>query len=577
MEPQLAVDLITRNASMAEAGVVVGTLIGDDDSSSIQSVRRESDIPVEKWSDLNHIKKAFSTALFNQHVPDKTRVALCVAFSYAITQNQWNPEGVRAALLNIECHFYGEHDGCGEWCKYNEDPVNYKHKGLPYGKPLSCVEFRPKLAALLGRFAANAEKIAPCASSQANENFNNIVATKNPKFKHNCSSEAFPFRLAGAVCQKNIGKQYVMSVYRKLGLSPGELTEKFRLRSDVKRLARSARQSTKEYKTRRLFWGKNKRRKATAQENREGVTYSSGCELNGIADLADDPNVMNRPDISENACPVFFDLETTGLNTLTCEILQIAARSGEKDYSAYILPQKAIPSKVTTITGLQSHGLEMYYHDEKVDTVPLRVAMSGFVSFLKEQGASVILIAHNALRFDALIILRVMRELKIMDEFLDVCGGFVDTLHLFPEKVPGLKSYQQTSVAAQFNISTTNAHNALGDVVVLQAIVDRIGVSRFDLVRHLKTAGSIVEGVQQTAKRKMNEQSLTCLKPAVSAHMVKKIATAGITLGMLQETFVKGGSDAVAFLLSQDVGGAPKVTKQKTKLMAVAQAVEKTL
>ena len=34
-------------------------------------------------------------------------------------------------------------------------------------------------------------------------------------------------------------------------------------------------------------------------------------------------SVMNRQKIPNNAVPVFFDLETTGLNTLTCEIIQV--------------------------------------------------------------------------------------------------------------------------------------------------------------------------------------------------------------------------------------------------------------
>lgn len=288
MEPALAVELITRNTQLDEANVVVGTLIGDDDSCSIQAVRRESIIAVEKWSDLNHVRKGFSGSLYGLKVPEKTRVALVAAFGYAIAQNKGEPEKVRKSLLNIEKHFYGEHDGCGEWCRYSEDPQNYKHKNLPYGRSLSCLEFRPQLAAILKRYADNAEKIAPCGSSQANENFNNLVATKNLKYKYNASSEAFPFRLAGAVCQKNIGKKYVVKVNEKLSLSPGKNTELYRNKCDKVREARSIVQSTKEYKTKRMLSKKKHSSKATAEENREGVTYSSGCELNGIADLVHD-------------------------------------------------------------------------------------------------------------------------------------------------------------------------------------------------------------------------------------------------------------------------------------------------
>lgn len=48
MEPQLAVQLVARNPQLEEANCVIGTLIGDDDSCSVQSGRRESIVPVEK-------------------------------------------------------------------------------------------------------------------------------------------------------------------------------------------------------------------------------------------------------------------------------------------------------------------------------------------------------------------------------------------------------------------------------------------------------------------------------------------------------------------------------------------------
>jgi len=68
-------------------------------------------------------------------------------------------------MNNIVKHAYGEHEDClkwgGTWCKFNEDPENYTHKGLPNGKPLSKVELRGLLSSIFERFAKNAEKLAP--------------------------------------------------------------------------------------------------------------------------------------------------------------------------------------------------------------------------------------------------------------------------------------------------------------------------------------------------------------------------------------------------------------------------------
>ena len=68
MEPALAVQMVTNNSQLAEEMCVVTTLVGDEDSSSIQAARRESEVPVAKWADINHVNKSFTTALYNLKV-----------------------------------------------------------------------------------------------------------------------------------------------------------------------------------------------------------------------------------------------------------------------------------------------------------------------------------------------------------------------------------------------------------------------------------------------------------------------------------------------------------------------------
>lgn len=164
---------------------------------------------------MNHVRKGFATAMYSIRVPDNIRNYLCKAFGYAVKTNKGDLAAVKAAILNIEQHAFGEHNACGDWCKYSEDPE----------KPLTSRELRAQLATVLSRDAENAEKIAPCGSSQANESFNNLVATKNPKYKFNAGSEALPFRVAASVCQKNLGATYVLDVNKKIGVSPGEDTK----------------------------------------------------------------------------------------------------------------------------------------------------------------------------------------------------------------------------------------------------------------------------------------------------------------------------------------------------------------
>ena len=132
-------------------------------------------------------------------------------FAYALNQNKGNPDGVRNAILNIVPHVYGEHGQCGDWCKFQKDP-SAKYKSLPRGLALEGDSLRQALNNVFGIYAQNAEKLAPCGSTLANESFNNSIASKAPKARHYRGSESLDFRVKAAACQKNIGHSYVSEV-----------------------------------------------------------------------------------------------------------------------------------------------------------------------------------------------------------------------------------------------------------------------------------------------------------------------------------------------------------------------------
>ena len=187
MEPDMAVKLTAKNPLLQQKNFRVGVLIGDDDSSTIAAVRRESQQPVEKWSDLNHAKKSLSNALYNLHLESLTIEYLVKCFAICIKQNKDNREAVEESIRNIVEHTYGQHTNCrkwgGLWCRYDNNPVNFKYKGLPRGEPLKDPKLKQELEKLFDKFAKNADKLAPCASSQANESFNNIALSKNTKME----------------------------------------------------------------------------------------------------------------------------------------------------------------------------------------------------------------------------------------------------------------------------------------------------------------------------------------------------------------------------------------------------------
>lgn len=181
MEPDMAVQLIDKHKLLKRLNAKVTRVMGDDDASVMAAVQRESDEAIEKWSDFNHAKKAFTSALYNMKLAHGLIQYFGSCFSTAIQQNKDNPNAVEAALKNILPHTYGEHTNCGDWCGYKELGDNYVHKYLPDGKPLSDPQLRLSLDKLFERFAENSNKLAPCGSSQPNESFNQMVTCKIPK------------------------------------------------------------------------------------------------------------------------------------------------------------------------------------------------------------------------------------------------------------------------------------------------------------------------------------------------------------------------------------------------------------
>lgn len=132
-------------------------------------------------------------------------------FAYALHQNKGNPEGVRNTALNIVQHAYAEQGQCADWCQFQKDP-SAKYKSLPGGLALEGDSLRLVLNNVFAIYAQNAEKLAPCGSTLANESFNNSVASKAPKARHYSGSESLDFRVKAAACQKNIGHGYVSEV-----------------------------------------------------------------------------------------------------------------------------------------------------------------------------------------------------------------------------------------------------------------------------------------------------------------------------------------------------------------------------
>ena len=122
-------------------------------------------------------------------------------------------------------------------CGYNKNPKTFRHSALPKGQNLTGEGLRSDLEKIFETLAGNAEKIAPCASTNVVESFNKMITSKAPKIRHYAASGSLRDRVSCAVAQKNIGHGYVTKVNESLGLSPGKDAKKNAQTADKKRVS----------------------------------------------------------------------------------------------------------------------------------------------------------------------------------------------------------------------------------------------------------------------------------------------------------------------------------------------------
>ena len=201
-------------------GVKVKCIIGDEDSTTIARARREVDQTLKKGSDSNHLKKILGNKLYNLKASNKYKLLtpkviqyLQKMYTYALRQNQGNPDAMLRSLSAIVPHRFGDHTLCEEkWCGYLKDPKGYKHSSLPYGKDLTGEDLKKALTDVFNDRMKDASKLSYLGSTQANESLNMAVAAKASKRINYSESKSLQRRVEAAVLQKNIGYSYVAAV-----------------------------------------------------------------------------------------------------------------------------------------------------------------------------------------------------------------------------------------------------------------------------------------------------------------------------------------------------------------------------
>lgn len=145
---------------------------------------------------------------------------------------------------------------------------------------------------------------------------------------------------------------------------------------------------------------------------------------------------------------IAFDLETTGLDVATCEIIEIGiARFDDGElidsFQTFVKPTGPIPVEITALTGI---------HPEDVQHAP---PIENILAELQAQFGSAPVIAHNA-SFDVSF----MRKHGLLAE-----NAAIDTYELAAIVLPSAPRYSLGSLASAADIQLINAHRALDDAI----------------------------------------------------------------------------------------------------------------
>ena len=246
-------------------------MVIDEDASSEARIKSQVNPDIEKWSDINHLVRILGKMLYeakttnfgpkNDQLTDQVRENIVKSFRIALIENKGDAEGMQFAITSTVPHAFGEHDSCGKWCKFHEDPAAYRSKHLPGGKSAFLTES-------IKAFGTNeyVKKLVNLGSMQRNENLNHVTASESLKVRYYGGSASNDFRTAAGVAQFNESHSYLVSVSETLSHTTcADLLGHYVGRKNVKRLQQTRRQNT--YKFRRNRKIKKQERRSKAKKN----------------------------------------------------------------------------------------------------------------------------------------------------------------------------------------------------------------------------------------------------------------------------------------------------------------------
>ena len=150
---------------------------------------------------------------------------------------------------------------------------------------------------------------------------------------------------------------------------------------------------------------------------------------------------------------LFIDLETTGVNKQSCEIIEIGALrylNGQISdrFQTYVRPVGLIPKEASEINGITN--------DMVKDSPDLRIALKSFLDFLSPED---VISGYNIASFDIPILKRDLRS----ELHFELSNIYFDVMNMVSKSFISVPNKKLSTVAEYFGISSENAHHAVDD------------------------------------------------------------------------------------------------------------------
>lgn len=411
-----------------------------------------------------------------------------------------------------------------------------------------------------------AEQLAPCGYSLQNESFNHMVNTRAPKGRHYAGTRSNMIRVSAAVSCKNRGANYIEDVFKDANMTPS--ASEYRRELQEKRQKKAEYQKNLEVKKRRLFLKFKSSWKESSSEKHTGLTYVSGMGsvMERAAAASSVTSWIPPPPVLQPDCElVIFDIETTGL-LHNDQIIQVAAKCGDAQFSVYIVPTKHVHPKAETETGFRLEAGKLYRYNTCLPTKPPQEACKEFINFLRRCSHQTILVGHNIGTFDFPRLLRFAQQHKLAKELCGLLYGITDTQPLIKQG----KMRKQALLAAtylkgpQWERLVKEAHDALVDCVLLNGLLEHFEVSEDRIKESCKTITNVLERQAVLKKKTANMPNLDPLADhGVSKLMRGRMAENGVTLEQLAEEYKLHQRKGLEVCLGVQLNGKPRVTTSK--------------